>query len=473
MNQQKNLILGQTQSIQTMINPSDPWLNRIQKNSYKKESNSVENNKNQTENYIHKNENLSTCSIEDESEENQVKYSKFIKNIHSSIKLNENSHRSVSKSKSFVSIGNLEENNLQANSLTDINFLNRSQSNWSNPFNNPNGFMNSYSNFLKSRYTLDKSRSNLFDMKNYHIENSSFHQNGFNKIMEDNTSSKKFGSSFRTPQINKIYLQSTDSINHTNYFPFKKNPFVDNSSPNIKFNKVFPNINESLNSFITDYSKMNKTKKIFKNKFNHKRNLKNLVKERIKEKKRSDRSLQLSIAMNYNCCVIDGFYMNVECQPIYFENLQNDGQGKDVGFNRESDSNFSCDDQESFEYDERLKIISKNSILNDKWSNYEFKYRNLHQEQVENSVETITRHLFTDMQNIKFNKNNILTCINLQLNLPSYQLKGFNFNSKLRLFIYIYSKFFNRIRICEKVDELFPFIDLSDFTLTSNYILAE
>jgi hypothetical protein len=121
--------------------------------------------------------------------------------------------------------------------------------------------------------------------------------------------------------------------------------------------------------------------------------------------------------------------------------------------------------------EERLKTIIKNTILNPKWS-----IRNLdkiedYHKQIEKSVGIILGHVKSDSSKICLNKNNILTCFNLQIDLDSYCIKEFNFNSKLRVIVYLYSKFFNRLKICSNMEDFFSFVDLKTQEKTFNFLL--
>lgn len=471
MNLQKRKSPSHTQSIQQNIYPSNLWLSPFQKNSFKLKTNFTNNNQNISKKHNHKNENFSTCSIENQSQETIMKSPSFIKKIQSSSKFNENSHQTFEKLKSFASIGNLEENNLQENYLTKINFLNKSQLNWSVPSNNHHGLVNNNSNLFKSRVTLQKSQSNLFDGRNDHVKKFLFQTSPHSKINKNHESHKRSGSLFKSIQKNHNHPQSNTNMKHSSHFPFKKNIYIKNSY-HAKFNTNNLHLNSSMLSCISNHSNTSsKTKMIKKQKYNLNHIHTDLIKQRMRYKKKNIQNNQFNIVMNYNCFVSHGFYMNVECQPKFFEQVSSFEKYENVVLKTYADS--SCEDYGDVKIDKKLKIIKKNSILNDKWSHHEFKFRDMHIQQVNNSVDTITHHLFTNTHDFKLNKQNILTCINLQLNLPSYQLQNFNFNSKLRLFIYIYSKFFNRLRICEKVDDLLPFINLSDYDSTLKYILTE
>lgn len=92
--------------------------------------------------------------------------------------------------------------------------------------------------------------------------------------------------------------------------------------------------------------------------------------------------------------------------------------------------------------------------------------------QIRNAVGIILRHVQSPCGAIRLNKNNILTCFNLQINLDSHCIEEFNFNSKLRVIVYLYSKFFNRIKICSKMEDFFRFVDLKTQAGTFDFLLT-
>lgn len=92
-------------------------------------------------------------------------------------------------------------------------------------------------------------------------------------------------------------------------------------------------------------------------------------------------------------------------------------------------------------------------------------------QQIQNAVGIILRHVKTPSDRICLNKNNILTCFNLQINLDSHCISEFNFNSKLRVIVYLYSKFFNRIKICHKMEDFFHFVNLKTQQDTFDFLL--
>ena len=91
--------------------------------------------------------------------------------------------------------------------------------------------------------------------------------------------------------------------------------------------------------------------------------------------------------------------------------------------------------------------------------------------QLERAVGIILRQVKSDTSEIHFNKNNILTCFNLQIDLDSYDIKDFNFNSKLRVMVYLYSKFFNRMKICAQMEDFYSFVDLKTQEKTFYFLL--
>lgn len=91
--------------------------------------------------------------------------------------------------------------------------------------------------------------------------------------------------------------------------------------------------------------------------------------------------------------------------------------------------------------------------------------------QIQSAVGIILRHVKSPSELICLNKNNILTCFNLQINLDSHCIDEFNFNSKLRVIVYLYSKFFNRIKICQKMEDFFQFVNLKTQQDTFDYLL--
>ena len=119
----------------------------------------------------------------------------------------------------------------------------------------------------------------------------------------------------------------------------------------------------------------------------------------------------------------------------------------------------------------RLKTIIQNTILNPHWSNKKISRMDEYHKQINNAVGIILRHVKNPSNEIFLNKNNILTCFNLQINLDSYCIREFNFNSKLRVIVYLYSKFFNRVKICKKMEDFYSFIDLKTQQETFNFLL--
>lgn len=120
---------------------------------------------------------------------------------------------------------------------------------------------------------------------------------------------------------------------------------------------------------------------------------------------------------------------------------------------------------------DRLKTIIENTVLNSQWSNKTIKQIPEYHKQIENAVGIILRHLKNNSNSVSLNKNNILTCFNLQINLDSYCIQEFNFNSKLRVIVYLYSKFFNRVKICKKMEDFFTFVDLKTQQNTFDFLL--
>jgi hypothetical protein len=119
----------------------------------------------------------------------------------------------------------------------------------------------------------------------------------------------------------------------------------------------------------------------------------------------------------------------------------------------------------------RLKTIIQNTILNPNWSTKKILRMSEYHKQINNAVGIILRHVKSPSNEISLNKNNILTCFNLQINLDSYCIREFNFNSKLRVMVYLYSKFFNRVKICNKMEDFFSFIDLKTQQETFDFLL--
>lgn len=111
----------------------------------------------------------------------------------------------------------------------------------------------------------------------------------------------------------------------------------------------------------------------------------------------------------------------------------------------------------------------QNSFLGGLWNpiipNFEIFNR-----QVIDSVGWITQQIEKRGSKIKISKTNFLTIFNLQFDLDEQSLDHFNWNSRLRAYVYLFSKFFNRNILSQKLEGFWEEIDLRDQKKILNFI---